>query len=148
MVTCCELYDYKNEEYIALGLKDGSVLIKLSENILNNSIVDHIKPGQDKTEKEKETSLQEKSLDTSVVSDKVTFISFIMPPKLQFGSKEGRLTFYNIQKKETFSFVLDQKIMKQVVSILEPHPKIPDIKKHLYYVLTHGNLYVLTKSEH
>ena len=45
VVTCCELYDYKNEEYIALGLKDGSVVIKLSENLLNNLIVDHIKPG-------------------------------------------------------------------------------------------------------
>ena len=73
-MTCCELYDYKNEEYIALGLKDGSVVIKLSENILNNLIVDHIKPGQDKVEEEKDTSLQEKSLDTSVISDKVTFI--------------------------------------------------------------------------
>ncbi len=58
MVTCCELYEYKNEEYIALGLKDGSVVIKLSENILNNLIVDHIKPGQDNNvEEEKEISL-------------------------------------------------------------------------------------------
>jgi hypothetical protein len=58
VVTCCELYEYKNEEYIALGLKDGSVVIKLSENILNNLIVDHIKPGQDNNvEEEKEISL-------------------------------------------------------------------------------------------
>lgn len=65
-----------------------------------------------------------------------------------FGSKEGRLTFYNLQKKETFSFVLDQKIGKQIVGIFEPHNKIPDIKKHIYYVLSHGNLYALTKADH
>lgn len=65
-----------------------------------------------------------------------------------FGSKEGRLTFYNLQKKDMFTFVLDQKLGKQIVSIFEPPQKIVEIKKHLYFVLTHGNLYALTKADH
>jgi hypothetical protein len=35
--------------------------------------------------------------------------------------------------------------MKQVVKVIELPPKITEVKKHLYYVMTQGNLYVMTK---
>jgi len=52
------------------------------------------------------------SLDVTQNTDKVTFLAYRFPQMIVFGSKEGRLTFYNLQKKDTFSFVLDQKIGK------------------------------------
>jgi len=38
--------------------------------------------------------------------------------------------------------------MKNVVRVVELPSKITEIKKHMYYVMTYGNLYVLTKNDH
>ena len=38
--------------------------------------------------------------------------------------------------------------MKRILKIYELPSKIKEIKKHIYYVLTQGNLYCLTKNEH
>ena len=37
VVTKCEIFEHKNEEYIALGLRDGSVIVKLSGSILGSA---------------------------------------------------------------------------------------------------------------
>ena len=42
----CEIFEHKNEEYIALGLKDGSVIVKLSGTILSQTNIVHINPNE------------------------------------------------------------------------------------------------------
>ena len=42
IISRLEIFEYKNEEYIAIGLKDGSVIIKLSGTILSATNVAHI----------------------------------------------------------------------------------------------------------
>ena len=51
-------------------------------------------------------------------------------------------------RTDTFTFVLDQLVMKQVIKIFELPSKIQEIKKHIYYVATHGNLFALSKKDH
>jgi len=38
--------------------------------------------------------------------------------------------------------------MKHVIQIVELPSKISEIKKHIYYVLTKGNLFALSKDDH
>ena len=84
----------------------------------------------------------------SFENDKVTCLQYQHPNRMIVGSKEGRITFYDLQKKAvTLSFYISAFIMKQIVKIIELPAKV-ECKKHLYYTLTHGNLYVLTKSDH
>lgn len=52
VVTRCEIFEHKNEEYIALGLKDGSVIVKMSGTILSQTNVAHIKPTEEQNEEE------------------------------------------------------------------------------------------------
>jgi hypothetical protein len=65
IVTRCEIFEHKNEEYIALGLKDGSVVVKLSGTILSQTNVAHIKPTEEKTEEEEKSNAQANSMDTT-----------------------------------------------------------------------------------
>ena len=44
VISRLEIFEHKNEEYIAMGLKDGSVIVKLSGTILSQANVAHIKP--------------------------------------------------------------------------------------------------------
>lgn len=75
-------------------------------------------------------------------------MSFLFPNRFVFGSNQGRLTFYYLDRKEIFSFIIEQLIMKQVVKVIELPNKITEIKKHMYYVMTQGNLFALTKVDH
>ena len=43
-VSRIEIFEHKNEEYFALGMRDGSVIIKLTGSVLNKSIIKHIRP--------------------------------------------------------------------------------------------------------
>ena len=45
-ITRIELFEHKNEEYFALGLRDGSVRVKLSGSVMNKNIVAHIDPSE------------------------------------------------------------------------------------------------------
>jgi len=38
--------------------------------------------------------------------------------------------------------------MKKVIKLVELPTKVTEVKKHIYFLLTQGNLYVLTKSDH
>lgn len=65
IVTRCEIFEHKNEEYIALGCRDGSVVVKLSGTILSQTNVAHIKPTEDQNEEEEKSNTQINSMDTT-----------------------------------------------------------------------------------
>ena len=46
-ISRIELFEHKNEEFFALGLRDGSVVIKPSGSILSDSVMHHIVPPSD-----------------------------------------------------------------------------------------------------
>lgn len=134
-ITKMELFEHKDEEFFGLGLKDGSLIIKKTGTVLVPEIYDHVQPVKNES--------------NEMQDDKVTFIGYQYPMKVVFGSQQGRVSFYEMNKKsKVFSYVLDQQIMKQVLNVIELPKQITDIKKHLYYVLTYGNLFALTKSDH
>ena len=57
VISRMEIFEHKNEEYIALGLKDGSVIVKLSGTILSQTNFAHIKPNEpDQTDEEEKSS--------------------------------------------------------------------------------------------
>lgn len=99
-VSTIELFEHKNEEYFALGMRDGTAVIKPTGSVLSPNILCHIIPPTDSDEEAKE-----------LAQDKVTFIGYIFPSKIVFGSKEGRISFYDMAKKgkedACFSFMLD-----------------------------------------
>ena len=84
-----------------------------------------------------------------ITTDKVTFIGyFSTPQRIIFGSKEGYVTIYNLAKREKQSFSISNETrqgMKKVISVIELPSKVADARKHIYYILTQGNLYVMSK---
>jgi len=81
----------------------------------------------------------------------VTFIAYFNNPnRIVFGSKEGCVTFYNIAKRETMSFALGNEQrsgMSRILNVVELPSKIADVRKHIYYCLTSGNLYAMSKED-
>ena len=49
-VSCLELFEFKNEEYFAIGLFDGRVLIKQSDQVLSKFSFATINPHEFKDE--------------------------------------------------------------------------------------------------
>ena len=45
-----ELFEHKQDEYFALGLRDGSVIIKPSGAILSHNVFAHVQPVSEKGE--------------------------------------------------------------------------------------------------
>ena len=91
------------------------------------------------------------------VEDKITYITFLTQPnRIVFGSKEGFITIWNITKglvsatkdEALNSFKMPPKTMQKVVQIIELPSKIAVSKKHVYYILTAGNLFAMSKSNH
>ena len=84
-------------------------------------------------------------------NDKVTFLAyFTQPNRILFGSKDGCVTFYNVAKRETTSFVLHKETrsgMSRILSVLELPSKVADVRKHIYYILSTGNLYAMSKED-
>ena len=181
-------FDYKQHEYLALGLTNGNCIIKRADKLMKEDIEDtifssnykgvelfqpfkgminnevnnsrerrrssvnmgygrHNRTGSDQSD----TNLEEHEND-----DKVTFIGvFPSPPKLILGSKEGCLTFYTFSGKEPLrgrveQFTMGEEVrigMSRIVQVLELPSKIIDVKKHIYYIVTNGNLYAMSKEE-
>jgi len=55
--------------------------------------------------------------------------------KLIIGSKDGFITFYNMNKKETTSFPVEYQNMRRIVQVVGLPNKIPDVRKCVYYIL-------------
>jgi len=91
----------------------------------------------------KEASFEDSQMDGA----KVTYL-LGEKGRIIFGSKEGRVSFYNIAKQDLETFVLPQPIMKSVLQIIELPTKISEIRKAIYYVLTKGNLFAINRESH
>ena len=135
-IALCQIFEFRNEEYFALGMRDGTLVVKPSGTILNGKTYAHIVPQRDAGEDER---------------DKVTCFSVFDNKKIVFGSKEGKITFFDMtnrnEESAIFSFNLEQKLMPKILRIRTFSDKVPELKKHLYYVLTEGNLFALTKKD-
>jgi hypothetical protein len=135
-ISLVQIFEYRNEEYFALGMRDGSLVIKPTGSILNSKTFAHVEPPREPGED---------------LNDKVTAFSLFDTKSVVFGSKEGKLTFYDMKSQgaegEVLSFNLQQRVMPKVLKVRTFSDKMPELKKHLYYVLTEGNLFALTKSD-
>lgn len=63
-ISRIEIFEYRDEEFFALGLRDGTVVVKPSGAILTNSVAHHIVPPEDD------------GYDDHDSNDKVTFVAF------------------------------------------------------------------------
>jgi hypothetical protein len=88
------VYEHKHEEYFALGMRDGSLVLKQTGSVLNASVFAHVVPPRDLDD----TSMADVSVETSQEDDRVTCIRYMTPGVIAFGSKEGRLSFYDLNK--------------------------------------------------
>ena len=177
-------FDYKNSEYLAIGLTNGNCIIKRADKLMNESIEDTIfsinykgtslfnpfvnsvsdinasysrdrrRSSVFKGIHNRSGSDIENSNDQS--DDKVTFIGyFTQPNRIIIGSKEGCITFYTLTGKEPVRGSVEQFSMgeenrtgmSRIVQVMELPSKIQDVKKHVYYILTNGNLYAMSKEE-
>lgn len=84
-ISRIQIFEHKNEEYFALGMRDGSVVIKPTGSILSNTIYDYLASPEETVE--------------SDGREKITFLGYNFPGKLMIGSSQGRITFYEIEKK-------------------------------------------------
>jgi hypothetical protein len=93
-----------------------------------------------------------------VEDGKVTFMAHFQSLKsLVFGTKEGRLTFVTLRKgkeKQNCDFESfyvneeeDRDGMRKIIQVIELPSMIKEISKHIYYILTNGNLYVQQKGD-
>ena len=84
--------------------------------------------------------------------DKITFIGyFTNPNRIIFGSKEGVINIYFMSRKEPpILFAMDDEQragMRRILQIVELPSKVADCRKHIYYILTQGNLYAMSKDD-
>lgn len=81
----------------------------------------------------------------------MTFIGYFSSPyRIIFGTKEGCVTIYNMVKKEIQSFSMEPEKragMSSILQVVELPTKIADVRKNIYYILTYGNLYAMSKEE-
>ena len=82
---------------------------------------------------------------------------FTQPNRIIFGSKHGYITIWNITKglvastrdEALTSFKMPAKTMTKVIQIIEMPSKVAAaFTKHVYYILTTGNLYAMNKPNH
>ena len=108
-----------------------------SANALNNES----KAGESRDMSANNTDTFEEE-DENEGKDKVTFLTYFMQPsRIVFGSMEGCVTFYNMAKRETTSFALGNEQrsgMSRILQVLELPPKVADVRKHIYYILSSG----------
>ena len=93
-----------------------------------------------------------KNSDDEEREDKVTYIGyFTAPNRIIFGSKEGVINVYYMSRKEVnIQFAMDEEQragMRRILQVVELPSKIAECRKHIYYILTHGNLYAMSKDE-
>lgn len=69
-ISRIEQFEYKNDEYFAVGMTDGSVQIRVGEQIMSKNCWAVVEPPKEE-------------------DDKVTCINFFFPNKLVIGSKQG-----------------------------------------------------------
>lgn len=174
-------FEYKQQEYLAIGLTNGNGIIKLADKLMTNDIVDEIITEKNEEifrpfnhEKRRHSSAvggynmnnlsgnntsgdRENSNNISVDldeerADKITFIGYFNAPnRIIFGSKEGVINIYFMSRKETpIIFAMDDEQragMRRILQVVELPTKIADCRKHIYYILTHGNLYAMSKDD-
>ena len=86
-------------------------------------------------------------------TDKITYLGFLSsPPRIVMGSKGGYITIYLLSKREKISIFLDSEdeeqatsSMTKILQVVELPSKVADAKKYIFYVLSHGNLYAMSK---
>jgi len=154
-------FDHKGSEMIAIGQYNGQVIIKQAETLLSDDTITTLKSANDMKDSDSEqelalnrqrTNLSQDSMDKE---DKVTYLGFFTQPnRIIFGSKEGFITIWNVTKglnektkdDAIIAFKMPQNKMKKVIQIIELPSKVANAKKHVYYILTIGNLYVMNKN--
>ena len=73
-------FEYKNEDYMALGTRDGSVIVKQTEHMMSK--------------------LSYCQFELEQADSKVTVMQFEPGGRLVVGTKSGSLFFYDLGKKE------------------------------------------------
>ena len=91
-------------------------------------------------------------------TNKITYIGFFEHPnRIIFGTNLGFITIWNVTKglapktkeEAVTSFKIPAKTMTKVIQIMELPSKVANsYKKHVYYILTIGNLYAINKFNH
>ncbi len=99
------------------------MILKTAESLVNDGQMATINPYEDEKHTQKQHQKEASVEDSQVVLDKVTYL-LGEKGRIIFGSKEGRVSFYNIAKKDLETFVLPQPIMKSVLQIIELPTKI------------------------
>ena len=55
-----------------------------------------------------------------------------------------------MSKRETTSFTLETETiqgMSKILQVVELPSKVAEARKHIYYIVTHGNLYAMSKED-
>eukprot|EP00347_Sterkiella_histriomuscorum_P009845 403339654 len=127
------IYNCKHEEYFAVGLENGDVILKHAHQILSGEELIGIQAQTDQ-ETGRVTSLSASSDDGELL-----FIGYHM----------GFITVFDHDKKKQKTFKLDAKTSKdyKVLQIEDPPKEVEDSKNHVYYAMTTQNLYCLSKKD-
>lgn len=154
-------FDHKGSEMIAIGQYNGQVIIKQAETLLSDDTITTLKSANTNDSESEEVVPLNRQVTanlsdvTQEAQDKVTYLGFFTQPnRIIFGSKEGFVTIWNVTKglsekskdDAILSFKMPSPKMKKIIQVIELPSKVANAKKHLYYILTIGNLYAMNKN--